>query len=55
MGMNQMPEVTVLRDRVRCWTHRFDRFRVKVRVPPRDPLADRSKFGVSAPYLLVFE
>lgn len=55
MGMKSFPEVVTLANGVKCWTHEFDSFRVKVVVPQPAPLADIVNFGFDAPYLLVFE
>ena len=55
MGMEHMPEVRELRDGVRFWSHRFERFRAKVLVPQGDALADIVNFGFAAPYLVVLE
>ena len=53
--MNEMPKISPLPGGGVCWAHAFDRFRVKVLVPPGDPLAGTINFGFKAPYLLVFE
>ena len=55
MGMPHMPEIRELREGIRFWSYSFDRFRVKVIVPPGDKLADVVNFGFAAPYLLVLE
>lgn len=53
--MNQMPQIHPLPEGGVCWRHAFDSFRVKVLVPPGDPLVGTVNFGFKAPYLLVFE
>lgn len=55
MGMKRMPEIGVLPGNIRHWSAAFERFRVKVLVPPGDALADEVNFGFKAPYLLVLE
>jgi len=55
MGMQQMPEISVLAQGVKYWAHTFGLFRVKALVPPGDALSDIVNFGFKAPYLLVFE
>ena len=55
MGMKVFPELTVLPDGAKAWSHAFDTFRVKVIVPRSAPLSDIVNFGFNAPYLLVFE
>jgi len=54
MGMKEFPIITTIGG-VRCWSHAFDSFRVKVIVPQGAPLADIVNFGFNAPYLLIFE
>lgn len=55
MGMKKFPEITVLKNGFKCWSHTFENFRIKVFVPQGNPLADIVNFGFKAPYLLVFE
>lgn len=53
--MDQMPKLAPLPDGGACWSHEYDKFRVKVLVPPEPPLAGPVNFGFRAPCLLVFE
>ncbi len=55
MGMPQFPEIIRYPDGTACWAHTFDRFRVKVVVPPCDEIAQIVNFGFLAPYLIVLE
>ncbi len=55
MGMNPVPQMTALPGGEVCWSHSFDRFRVKVFVPKGHELSDLINFGFLAPYLLVLE
>ena len=54
MSMREKPDVSLLPDGGKYWTHSFDRFRVLVYVPVGDPLAGLINYGFKAPYLLVF-
>ncbi len=54
MSMTERPEVSLLPDGGKYWTHEFDNFSVMVYVPVGDPRADVINFGFKAPYLLVF-
>ena len=53
--MNQMPKISPLPNGGVSCSHAFASFRVKVLVPPPQPLAGVVNFGFKAPYLLVFE
>ena len=55
MGMKDIPQVYALADGSKCWSHAFEKFRVKVFVPEGHELADLINFGFMAPYLLVLE
>lgn len=53
--MKHVPAFTALPGGGVGWSHAYDRFRVKVIVPPPQPLSGIVNFGFKAPYLLVFE
>ncbi len=56
MGITTSPEIRILPDGSRYWSHRFERFISKVFVPSGGhPLSELINFGFMAPYLLVFE
>lgn len=54
MSMQEKPDVSLLPDGGRYWTHDFDSFSAIVYVPAGDPEADLINYGFKAPYLLVF-
>ena len=55
VGMKEMPDVKTLDNRVKMWTHTFDRFRARVLSPQGAPLSDVVNEGFQAPYLIVLE
>ena len=53
--MDKMPEVQVLTDGSKVWSHVFEQFEAKVYLPKCELLTDIVNYGFIAPYLMVFE
>ena len=54
MSIPQKPDVALLPDGGKYWTHDFEHFSALIYVPVGRPEADIINFGFMAPYLLVF-